>query len=408
MDKFPDNSCPNIIVFSDAPYKIVHKDNFYDMDFEFDTVQISDIYSLEQYFINYKRAVDMVVIQCKNISAALDSYLEGLPVYYASRVAVYNDWDNHAKDLYDILYRQMSGKCDPTVSFITPLYKTSERYFYELYEMLKKQTLNDWEWILVDDSPIGEECKFVKESAGYDKRLYYYRIEPSRGNIGLSKWRANCMSTGKWLMELDHDDIILPFTVAYIEDAARQYPDAGFIYSSNANLDGNGEFIDKIWGDEWGYMFGKNDYVFCEYYNKEIPFIHTPINECTMLDIISAPNHLRCWRRDIYFKIGGHSQYYRACDDYELMVRTFLETKFIHIMYPLYIQRYEGQNTQYQSSNIIDINIRKVYIVNFYYNSIKKMFKERYGIDIIGNTAEESIIYYSNNPDQGHNVEYIY
>lgn len=412
MEKFSNNSCPNIIVFSNAPFKIIHKDNIDGvMDFTFSTIQINNINILNEYIVKYKKFIDLIVVQCDNTYTEKDKlykYFESLPKYYKRRILVYNDWQNHAKDLYNIINRQIDSICNPFISFITPLYKTNKKYFYDLYSSLKRQTVNDWEWIIVDDSPYGEELEFAKETASYDMRVFYYRIEPTNGNIGLAKWRANCMSSGNWLMELDHDDIILPYTIDFIQDASKQYKDAGFIYSSTANLDDNGEFIDKIYGDYFAYMYGVNDTVWDSTYNKDIPFISTPINECTIMDIISAPNHLRCWRRDIYFEIGGHSQYIRACDDYELIVRTFLKTRFINIYYPLYIQRFAGQNSQYESDNIIDINNRKIYIRNHYYNKLKERFKQEYNIEIFGNSPEETIKYYCVNIDKSHNVNYIY
>ena len=40
------------------------------------------------------------------------------------------------------------------------------------------------------------------------------------------------------------------------------------------------------------------------------------------------PNHCRVWNRDTYHKIRGHSRHISVADDYELIVKTFLETKF--------------------------------------------------------------------------------
>lgn len=412
MEKFNNNSCPNIIVFSNAPFKIIHKDNINGVsEFIFSTIQINKVTELNNYLTYYKKTIDLIVVQCDNNYNDKDElydYFETLPRYYKRRILIYNDWQNHAKDLYNILYRQLDNTCNPFISFVTPLYKTNKKYFYELYSSLQAQNINDWEWIIVDDSPEGEELKFAKETASYDMRVFYYRIEPTHGNIGLAKWRANCMSSGNWLMEVDHDDILLPETVDFIKDASEKYKDAGFIYSSTANLDENNNFIDKIYGDYFAYCFGVNDIVWNNDYNKYIPFISTPINECTIMDIISAPNHLRCWRRDIYFSIGGHSQYIRACDDYELIVRTFLNTKFINIYYPLYIQRFAGQNSQYKDNNIIDINNRKIYIRNYYFKQLKEKFKKTYNIEIIGNNPDETIQYYVNNMDKAHNVNYIY
>ncbi len=68
------------------------------------------------------------------------------------------------------------------------------------------------------------------------------------------------------------------------------------------------------------------------------------------------PNHVRSWRRDVYFKVGGHNKRLPVADDFELIVRTFLETRFIHIKKLLYLQ-YNNRNSTVDN-NVIDINRR--------------------------------------------------
>jgi hypothetical protein len=46
----------------------------------------------------------------------------------------------------------------PRFSVFTPVYKTGERIF-RTYEGLKNQVFDDWEWIVVDDSPDEEDHK---------------------------------------------------------------------------------------------------------------------------------------------------------------------------------------------------------------------------------------------------------
>ena len=75
---------------------------------------------------------------------------------------------------------------------------------------------------------------------------------------------------------------------------------------------------------------------------------NVPINASTMRHIVGVPNHFRCWKRDIYHTIGRHNNKFTIVDDYELLVRTFLLTRMIHIQEPLYIQYMNagGNNTQ--------------------------------------------------------------
>ena len=75
----------------------------------------------------------------------------------------------------------------PKFSVFTPVYKTGDRIF-RAYEGLKNQVFDDWEWIVVDDSPDEETWKLLKEISNNDYRVKLHRIYPlSGGNIGLAK-----------------------------------------------------------------------------------------------------------------------------------------------------------------------------------------------------------------------------
>ena len=55
------------------------------------------------------------------------------------------------------------------------------------------------------------------------------------------------------------------------------------------------------------------------------------------------------WVRHFYFGIGGHNKFMRIADDYELLVRSFLYTRFTHIPVCCYAQRFDGNNSQYKN-----------------------------------------------------------
>jgi hypothetical protein len=76
------------------------------------------------------------------------------------------------------------------------------------------------------------------------------------------------------------------------------------------------------------------------------------------------PNHVRAWKRDIYTKIGGHSTFLPIADDFELIIRTFLETRMIHIKKVLYFQYNNGKST-------VDMN-------SFEINRISRIIKDIY------------------------------
>jgi hypothetical protein len=60
----------------------------------------------------------------------------------------------------------------------------------------------------------------------------------------------------------------------------------------------------------------------------------------------------------VYFKIGGHNREIHVADDLELMMRTFLETRMVHIPRLAYVQYQDGQNTQRVRNQDIQRHVR--------------------------------------------------
>lgn len=276
----------------------------------------------------------------------------------------------------------------PFFSVFTPAYKTGGR-INRLYNSLTKQTWKNWEWTIIDDSPVshGETWVRLQELAKKDPRVKPYRLQPtSGGNIGEVKNRACSLSNGRWLVEVDHDDELTSTALEDIANAAMLYPDAGFIYTDCTELyegDESPKRYSKYTGDrkEWygkldnGYVwgFGGHDTVIAD--GKErLWHMQCEINPKTIRYNIGMPNHCRIWRSDVYHKIGGHNKNISVADDYELIVKTFLETKMIHLRKMLYLQ-WDNRNSTV-SNNVKDINRRARAIRDHYNDKIKARFDE--------------------------------
>ncbi|HET7094686.1 MAG TPA: hypothetical protein VFI22_14440, partial [Thermomicrobiales bacterium] len=77
--------------------------------------------------------------------------------------------------------------------------------------------------------------------------------------------------------------------------------------------------------------------------------------------IVGVPNHLRAWTRDAYWACGGHNPEVHVCDDFELLIRTFLTTRMVHIRRFGYIQHLDpagAANTQRQRNKEIQRLVR--------------------------------------------------
>jgi glycosyltransferase involved in cell wall biosynthesis len=261
---------------------------------------------------------------------------------------------------------------NPLVSFFTPIYNTGTK-LWRTYESIKNQIYKNWEWVLVNDSNDGGiTLRIAEEISKIDSRVKVYDFHNKTGGIvGESKYRAACLCNGIYLMEMDHDDVLTPDAALLMVEAFQKYPDCKFVYSDFAEIDENHNSL--TYGDS--FSFGYGSYRDEEYNGKNYKTVNTSnLNPKTIRHIVGVPNHFRAWERFFYHSIGGHNRRLSIADDYELIVRTFLNTKMVRIPKLLYLQFYHNSNTQNATRKDIQRRVRT--ISNFYNERIKQRFNE--------------------------------
>lgn len=233
-------------------------------------------------------------------------------------------------------------------SIFTCGYKTTNGQATRLYQSLLNQTETDWDWWILDDSPNKQDTHVFTQFK--DDRVHIFYNRNHHGVIGYNKHMIAMCCDGDYLIEIDHDDEIAPDCLELIGKAFEQYPDAVFAYSDCAEMIGE-HMVVHYDGD---FSFGQGYYETREIFDGWIyPIaITTPSINCKSIrGIYAQPNHVRCWRKDFYHQIGGHDITLPVCDDMDLMVRTFLNGKMIHINKVLYIQHEEGGNREDGTGN---------------------------------------------------------
>ena len=240
----------------------------------------------------------------------------------------------------------------PIFSIFTTCYNSYDKIF-RAYNSLKGQSLKDWEWVMLDDSPDSEHFKFLKQTFKDDYRVRLYSRDFNSGNIGNVKNEAVSLCRGKYVLELDHDDEILP---SVLEDASKvfdEHEEVGFVYMNFINIYENGDnfrygdFICKGYG---GYH--------CQKYNGKWVYVYnTPnINNITMTHLVCCPNHPRMWRRSTLMEIGNYPEMLPICDDFEIIIRTSVKTKMAKIPKLAYVQYMNHGNNNFSLIRNAEIN----------------------------------------------------
>lgn len=227
------------------------------------------------------------------------------------------------------------------ISVITPTYETNPRVLARTWASLKAQTYTDWEWVVWDDSWNPETYRQVYGYCSDERyRIQLHQSTVQSGIIGQVKLCAFLRANGEILVELDHDDELMPNALELIHNVF-QDKKIGFVYSNWCEINEYGQSC--RYPDGWAFGYGEDYYL----EDENVWVMRAPeLNATTMKHIVSAPNHVRAWRASVYRSIGGHNPTLRVADDYELMVRTVLNTKAHHIdalLYKQYISEHTAQ-----------------------------------------------------------------
>jgi glycosyltransferase involved in cell wall biosynthesis len=240
-------------------------------------------------------------------------------------------------------------------SIITPTHSAQNLPFLlELYDSICEQTYTDWEWVLYIN---GEELQFdsIPRRIKSNARVKIYKTKEENSKIGFIKNKAFNLGTGEILVEVDHDDILLPNCLEELKKAFED-PEIGFVYSDSITYRMNGGIrpYNTYHGWKWQTM---------QYRDKEcISHYHFEPSSHALSYIWYAPDHVRAWRSVVYKQLGGHNEEYDVCDDQELCIRTYLHTKMKLIKKPLYVYRITGDNTWLERNKKIQNTTRELFL----------------------------------------------
>jgi glycosyltransferase involved in cell wall biosynthesis len=222
-----------------------------------------------------------------------------------------------------------NDKENPLISVFTTTFHSGEKIKRPLHS-LQKQTYRNWEWIIWDDSKDDKTYQELLEIQKKDIRIQVYKAPKHSGFIGEMKKRSCGIAKGSWLVELDHDDPISPHLFQTIVDIQHQYPETDFIHSDYAVIREDSKTDTDYGGDYYTYGYGSHLYQWSSDGTTEryyLTLTNPIINASNIRYIVGVPNHVRIWKTSFYHKINGHNENLPVVDDYELLVRTFLESK---------------------------------------------------------------------------------
>ena len=232
------------------------------------------------------------------------------------------------------------------ITIFTPTHNSSR--ILEAYDSLKDQVFH--EWII----GLNNGANRVPIEDPRVKQVDLGTVEPM---VGMLKGLLCEMATGDILVELDHDDLLMPNALEEINNAFLD-PEIGFVYSNTIRCTGDFKPT-EVFSNVYGWEYRDSGF------KGLLEYVSFAPEPSSVSRIWYAPDHVRAFRKSVYDAVGGYNKGMRVLDDQDLMARLYKVTKFHHIDKPLYIYRIDGENTYLKYNQEIQQNVMRIHDMYF-------------------------------------------
>ncbi len=171
------------------------------------------------FLISYKINIQFLYEKYKNKQKSEIFYLTKNQMYL--KFEIINKFSNYIKNFINgvlINKSQYSLLKNPKISVIIPVYN-GEKYLNYSIKSIQNQKMKEIEIILIDDCSIDNSLILIEQLMKCDQRLRLIKNFENR-KILYSKSLAALNSNGKYILQLDQDDIFIRddiFNLLYVE-----------------------------------------------------------------------------------------------------------------------------------------------------------------------------------------------
>jgi len=182
----------------------------------------------------------------------------------------------------------------PKFSVILPTYNTDPKWLRAAVGSVMDQIYPDWELCIADDASTRRSTlRTLRKLEVMDSRIRVcYRKQ--NGHISKASNSALDMATGDWISLLDHDDLLLPHSLARVALEINRFPEARFIYSDEDKVDTKGIPVAPYFKPDWNLLFLRSQNYIC---------------------------HLSSIRREDIEVVGRFREGYEGSQDWDLFLR---------------------------------------------------------------------------------------
>lgn len=225
---------------------------------------------------------------------------------------------------------------DPKVSVVMAVHNGQD-FLEESMRSILNQTFRDFEFIIVDDGSTDRTAAIVKILKEKEPRIRFIRQQNKGQSAALN--RAIGLARGKFIAQLDDDDISLPERLHWQVDYLERHPQTGMVGSWADMIDKEGRVISHIRHatTDRGIrrrMLWKNQFVFSS----------------VML------------RREAFEKAGPYEKKYPYSIDYDMFLRVMRDFEVANIprvllRYRFYFENYYGRKQKRQELDSLKLRV---------------------------------------------------
>jgi O-antigen biosynthesis protein len=165
------------------------------------------------------------------------------------------NYDSWARRYLANLRTRVHGRLDsdrPLVSIIMPVYRTNLTHLASTIESVLAQSYQNWELIIVDDGSDQPSLRTCLESyASCDRRIRCY-FNLANGGISKASNQALQRATGKYIVFLDHDDLLVDEAIEVLLSAALN-TGGRLVYADEDKIDEFGVLSEPALKPDWNY-----------------------------------------------------------------------------------------------------------------------------------------------------------
>lgn len=241
------------------------------------------------------------------------------------------------------------------ISVTTALPQTHVPFIYDAYKSLCEQTVQDWEWVIVENNG-GEVPADIQDDKRVKVIKYNNNLE-ERICIGAVKFLANSSVSNELIVELDGDDFLLPIALERVIEVFKD-PEVHYAYSNNCDF--NDKWESRYFSEYWGWK--KREFIYEGHKLWEMRDFEPCAQNFRY--IYWQPDHLKAWRKSSYMELGGHDPKIFVCDDQDLCCRYYIKygaKGFKFIDECLYMYRMHSNNSCVVYNKDVQINGEALY-----------------------------------------------